>query len=83
MDAVRILPVFGLLLFTVPLLWPTAPDETTGAGSIAMSVALSYIFLAWLMLIALALVLGRATRGMGADVTQSDDRPEVRSEDSG
>ena len=58
-DAVRLLPVLGLALWMVPLMWQT-PE--TGAEPVAMSDALSYVFGVWALLVALALVLWLRTR---------------------
>ena len=39
-DAQRLLPVLGMLLWMVPVLWPTR-DET---GHVTMSAAIYYVF---------------------------------------
>ncbi|MDF3413411.1 hypothetical protein HKX54_02995 [Sulfitobacter sp. M57] len=54
MDAVRLLPLFGLALWMVPLMWPLPQAED---GGIAMSTALLYLFGVWLMLVAMRAVL--------------------------
>jgi hypothetical protein len=55
-DAARLLPLLGVFLWAMPLLW--------GTGGTATSAAILYIFAAWLGLVigaaALALGLGRA-----------------------
>ena len=60
MDALRLLPIFGALLFMLPLFWPT-PDD--GSGGVRTWVALIYIFSAWSVLIVIAgalyFILGR------------------------
>ncbi len=78
MDAVRLLPFLGLMLWMVPLLWPVPeilPDATseTPEPAIAMSVALRYLFGVWALLILATWALWRRTRdvasGDGADNT--------------
>ncbi|MBO9397219.1 hypothetical protein J7399_11045 [Shimia sp. R9_1] len=49
-DTVRMVPVVGAVLWAVPLLWPTPED---GAGSVASSDAIIYIFLVWFALVLL------------------------------
>ncbi len=76
MDAVRLLPFLGLMLWMVPLLWPVPeilPDATPEPTepTIAMSVALRYLFGVWALLILATWALWRRTRdvasGEGAD----------------
>lgn len=63
MDAARILPLLGALLFALPLLWPmSAPDNATGDAGVAMSGAIVYVFSVWTVLIVAILVFGKATR---------------------
>ncbi len=50
-DAARVLPVFGLLLFLLPLLWGGAD---TGRTSM-------FVFAAWTVLVFLAALLSRLT----------------------
>ncbi|WP_146587244.1 hypothetical protein [Puniceibacterium confluentis] len=52
MDAARFLPVLGLLLWSVPLLWSAAPE-----GAVSSSAALTYIFGVWAILALAAFVL--------------------------
>lgn len=49
MDAARILPLVGAVMFTIPLLWPEA-DGPAGT-SIPTSLAITYIFATWALLI--------------------------------
>ena len=75
MDAVRLLPFLGLMLWMVPLLWPVpaaSPDPT--APTIPMSVALRYLFGVWALLILGTWALWRRTRDVasGEDVAQPD-----------
>lgn len=76
MDAVRLLPFLGLMLWMVPLLWPVPeilPDATPEhtEPTIAMSVALRYLFGVWALLILATWALWWRTRdvasGEGAD----------------
>ena len=46
-DAARILPIVGLLLWLVPLVWPQAQD----ADAISTSRATLYVFAIWIALI--------------------------------
>lgn len=54
MDAARLLPIVGVLLFLVPLLW--APDPAQPA---ATSRGVIYIFAIWAVLILVSAVLSR------------------------
>ncbi|MFT6673850.1 MAG: hypothetical protein ACJAVM_000021 [Sulfitobacter sp.] len=75
MDAVRLLPLLGLCLWMVPLLWPVPmPDPVLAEGAISatmspampptmpMSAALRYIFGIWFALVIAAWALWRHTR---------------------
>ena len=59
MDALRLLPVLGLLLWMLPIFWPSAEAAT---GSVALSVAVTYVFAVWIVLIAIAFALSLVTR---------------------
>ena len=71
MDAVRLLPFLGLMLWMVPLLWPV-PDpgllaiEGDAAPAMPMSVALRYLFGVWALLILAGWALWRRTRGIAS-----------------
>ncbi|MGR3271017.1 hypothetical protein DU478_14460 [Thalassococcus profundi] len=67
MDAARLLPLLGLLLWCIPLLWPSGPEGVTSSG------ALTYIFCVWLGLILVA--FGLALRLRSEEV---DKLPEAR-----
>jgi hypothetical protein len=54
MDAARLLPLVGLLLFLAPLLW--APN--TGEGS-STAYGMVYLFAIWALLIAISAMLSR------------------------
>ena len=72
MDAVRLLPFLGLMVWMVPLLWPV-PEILPGATlepsepTIAMSVALRYLFGVWALLILATWALWRRTRDVATD----------------
>lgn len=65
MDAARLLPLFGVLLFSVPLLWPVA-DPTAALGAdgdaVPMSDAMIYVFLCWTVLIGATILFGLSAR---------------------
>lgn len=74
MDAARVLPVLGAALFLLPVLWPDA--DTTSAEPVRTSNAVIYIFGSWLVLIGLALCLGRAAPDW-LDAGAQDDTPDA------
>lgn len=49
MDALRLLPLVGMMLWMVPVLWPVA--DTGDVPPIKMSQAITYVFAVWLALI--------------------------------
>ncbi len=53
MDISKLLPAFGMLLFAVPMLWPTGEPAQAG-DPVAMSSAIRYVFLVWAALITLS-----------------------------
>lgn len=63
-DAMRVVPVLGLVLFFVPLLGSTAGPRSTAGGGM-------YLFAVWLGLIAVAALLvrllARSPDGIGSD----------------
>tara|TARA_R110002049_G_scaffold10127_3_gene50308 strand:- start:13823 stop:14113 length:291 start_codon:yes stop_codon:yes gene_type:complete len=63
MDAVRLLPLLGLLLWMVPLLWPVPPDGAAALTSdrVTTGVALRYLFGVWAALIIATWALWRRT----------------------
>jgi len=73
MDAARLLPVVGLLLFLVPLLWAT--DRADRAATASSTI---YVFVVWFGLIAGAVVLSRALSKPppDADRTQAGEKAE-------
>ncbi len=70
MDALRLLPILGVFLWMLPLFWPTAADGPDAPEKMAMSTAVTYVFVVWLTLIASALALWaflRSSPEMGED----------------
>ncbi|MEO0402689.1 MAG: hypothetical protein AAF214_09975 [Pseudomonadota bacterium] len=57
MDALRILPVVGVMLWLLPVFWPTAADGPDAPAPLAMSNAVIYVFAVWVGLIAAAFAL--------------------------
>lgn len=51
-DAARLLPILGLLLFSVPLLWPAGADD----GAVTSN-AIKYVFGVWAALVLAAFLL--------------------------
>jgi len=56
-DAARVLPVFGVILWTIPVLWAENERAPTSNAD-----AMFYIFGAWVALIALSALITRALR---------------------
>ena len=63
MDALRLLPILGLMLWTLPVFWPSGPDASATSGPVPMSHAVLYVFAVWIVLIALAFGLWRTLWG--------------------
>ncbi|WP_226898482.1 hypothetical protein [Mangrovicoccus algicola] len=62
-DASRVVPVFGLMLFLVPLLWPQPQPEAQGApGQVALAGRGLYLFLAWGGLVAVTALISQRLR---------------------
>ncbi len=61
-DGLRLLPILGLVLVMIPLLWPRAAALPEGGAGVSNAFALIYLFAAWAVLIVLALVLSRRLR---------------------
>lgn len=51
MDIARLLPVLGVLLLALPLLWPEASTHPAARGGVSMSSAIIYVFAVWIGLI--------------------------------
>ena len=69
MDAARLLPLLGLLMFLLPLFW--AGD---GSSPAATSRGVMYIFIVWAGLIVAAVLLSRKLSGLRGD-TQINEPP--------
>ncbi|MGR3711496.1 MAG: hypothetical protein ACU0A6_00015 [Shimia sp.] len=67
-DLIRMVPVFGAILWAVPLLWATEGEER-----IATSDAVVYVFLVWLGLVVTGGLLSRALR-IGDDDENGSER---------
>ena len=67
-DVARLLPLLGVLLLLVPLLWPV---KGGGSGT-SMSTAITYVFAVWAMLIIGAALFGIAARRWGGDTRRAD-----------
>lgn len=61
-DGAKLLPIVGLVLFMVPLIWPRTGDSST----VATSNSTIYIFFIWLSLIALGAILANRITASGA-----------------
>ncbi|WP_127900651.1 hypothetical protein [Solirhodobacter olei] len=65
MDAARLLPVLGLFLFLVPVLWGPPSSHSTVTDGI-------YLFFVWLVLIVCAFLLSRAL-GPATETPEEDE----------
>lgn len=54
MDAARLLPLLGVLLWLIPLLWPQR-DPADEVAAVSTSSAILYIFGVWVLLALIAL----------------------------
>ena len=77
-DAARLLPVVGLFLVFLPVLWQPArtPEPDTASGGI-------YLFAVWLVLIVVAFVLARSVAADGAAGKSDDPAEETGAEGGG
>ncbi len=62
MDALRLLPVVGVLLWMFPLLWPSQGAATI--DRVPTSQALIYIFTVWIVLIVVSAVMWYRVRSV-------------------
>ncbi|MEM6940527.1 MAG: hypothetical protein AAF943_12025 [Pseudomonadota bacterium] len=69
MDAIRILPFLGLIVFMLPLLWPVGGDLE---GPVTTSVALRYLFCGWVALCAGAWILWRMSAARAEKGTSTE-----------
>ena len=76
MDAARLLPILGISLLMVPLLWQK-PDATGQPGDmVKMSDAIFYVFGVWALMISLAALFGLRARSWS-----DTDRPRATGSD--
>jgi hypothetical protein len=59
MDALRLAPVLGVMLFMLPVFWPVGPPA---GNAVSTATAVTYIFITWALLIVLSLSLWLALR---------------------
>ncbi|MFK7834935.1 MAG: hypothetical protein AB8B60_01830 [Sulfitobacter sp.] len=72
LDAVRLLPLLGVLLWMVPLLWPLpTPDDAGTVQAMPMSVALLYLFGVWVLMVVVGWLLWRRTARRLAENAQA------------
>ncbi|WP_299041078.1 hypothetical protein [uncultured Tateyamaria sp.] len=57
MDALRLLPIAGILLWILPVFWPNGQDGPAAPAPVAMSSAVTYVFIVWAVLILTGLAL--------------------------
>lgn len=82
MDAVRLVPVLGLGLWLLPLMWSQPADP---GGGVQLSTALTYLFGVWIGLVAAVFLLWLRTRAFtdqtlgqaGTPPTQATDDMDV------
>ncbi|MEL6452836.1 MAG: hypothetical protein AAFQ19_16405 [Pseudomonadota bacterium] len=72
MDALRLLPILGVLLWMLPLFWPTATDAPGGPAPMRMSHAVIYVFVVWAGLIAASAALWFALHRSASLAADSD-----------
>lgn len=74
MDALRLLPFFGVLLWFLPLFWPSGPFPQDATEPVTTSAAVIYVFAVWASLIGLSFALRRALRPtLDQQVAELDD----------
>ncbi len=76
-DVARLLPLLGVLLLLIPLLWPGSGAVAVANGSVPsmpMSRAFIYVFSIWAILIAGAGLFGIAVRAWGGDEHRDEHR---------
>ena len=69
-DAVRLLPLLGLMLWLAPLIWPVAGPagtEMDAGEGVSTSMALIYIFGIWIGLVVVSFLLWRRTKDAAPD----------------
>ncbi|WP_425046214.1 hypothetical protein [Primorskyibacter sp. S87] len=77
MDAAKLLPLLGAVLFAIPLLWPTGETPVPGTSQVKdpvrMSVAVLYVFAVWAGLIVASILFAWASRIWGRSRVGLDD----------
>lgn len=74
MDAMRLLPVLGVMLWIFPMFWPTGPVELAASEAVSMSSAVTYVFSVWAFLIATTCALRGILRPtLEQDAAELDD----------
>lgn len=74
-DIARLLPLLGVMLLLVPLLWPESEQGAIADGDVPtmpMSDAMTYIFAVWAALIVGSVLFGIAVRRWAGDERQTD-----------
>jgi hypothetical protein len=71
-DVARLLPLLGVLLLLVPLLWPGPGTGVNEGLGTPMSTAITYVFAVWAVLMFGAVLLGIAARRWGGDKRRAD-----------
>lgn len=75
MDALRLLPLVGMLMWMVPVLWPVAEMsvDSDGVAPIKMSQAITYVFFVWLALILATAGLWSRLNDVSSGTSSEDD----------
>ncbi|MCY4304666.1 MAG: hypothetical protein OXC62_07820 [Aestuariivita sp.] len=72
-DAAKLLPILGIILFFLPLLWGNSPQEAGDKQyTITVTEVAVFIFCVWLFLIFLTFTLGIKLKGIENNVKQYD-----------
>lgn len=74
LDAARVLPVFGLILFLVPLLWDAGGPSSGGDADPRLAQRGLYLFAVWAGLVICAAALSRALRP-GPETPETPEAP--------
>ena len=62
MDALRLLPIMGGLLWSMPLFWPAVSSRAYGPEPVSMSTSIMYVFGVWCLLIVASIALRAALK---------------------
>lgn len=71
LDAVKLVVILGVLLWSMPVLWPTSAEDE----AVPMSRALYYVFGVWILLIVLSAVLVGKLRRTQDTESDTDETP--------